>query len=100
MGFPVARGDPAWKISDVPSTITFPMNNRIDLKSALLGLLLGILAVVGIAAASAPGHVGRYQVGGTGAHAVIVDTATGQAWSAFLSSVGGKTDSNFYQPKN
>lgn len=76
------------------------MNNTLDTKSALIGLLLGILAAVTIAASSSAGNAGRYQVAGTGSHAVIIDTATGQAWSTFLSSAGGRTDGNFYQPKS
>ncbi len=75
------------------------MNTKIDLKSTLIGLLLGVLATVAIAAASS-GPSGRYQVGATGNHAIIVDTATGQAWSAFMSSDGGRTDPNFFQPKH
>ena len=75
------------------------MNTKIDIKSALSGLSVGVLVMVGIAAASSPGPVGRYQVAGVAAHAVIVDTATGQAWSTFLSSSGGRADPDFYQPK-
>jgi hypothetical protein len=76
------------------------MNNKIDIKSALIGLLLGILATVTIAATSSSGQTGRFQVAGTGSHAVIVDTSTGQAWSTFLSSGGGRTDALFYHQKD
>lgn len=75
------------------------MNTWIDPKSALIGLLLGILGAVAIGAATSPGQHARYQVAGAGNHAVILDTATGQAWSTFLSSAGGRTDANFYRPK-
>lgn len=75
------------------------MNTKLDTKSTLLGLLLGVLATVAIAAASSSGQTGRYQVAGTGSHAVIVDTATGQAWSTFLSPSGGRSDGDFYRPK-
>lgn len=76
------------------------MNAKLDFKSALIGLLVGVLATMAIAATSPPGQAGRYQVTGTGSHAVILDTATGQAWSTFLSPAGGRTDGDFYQSKN
>ena len=75
------------------------MKTTIDIKSAFIGLLLGVLATIAIAAASSPGQVGRYQIGGTGNHGMVLDTATGQVWSTFLSSGGGRTDMNFYQTK-
>lgn len=75
------------------------MNTSIEPKSALIGLLLGILGAVAIGAATSPGQQARYQVAGAGNHAVILDTTTGQAWSTFLSAAGGRTDGNFYQPK-
>jgi hypothetical protein len=76
------------------------MNTKIDIKSALIGLLLGIVATVAIAAASSPGQVGRYQISGTANFGLVVDTATGQVWTMFFSSSGGKHDGEvFYQPK-
>lgn len=75
------------------------MKTKIDIKSALFGLGLGVLVTLGIAAVSAPGTVGRYQIGGTGNHGLVLDTATGQVWSMFLSSSGGRTDGDFYQSK-
>jgi hypothetical protein len=76
-----------------------PMNTKIDIKSAMLGLVFGILVTLVVAAASSPGPVGRYQIAGTAAHGLVLDTATGQAWSAFLPTAQGKTDADFYQPK-
>lgn len=75
------------------------MNTRIDIKSALFGLGIGVLVTLGIAAASSPGSIGRYQVAGTGNHGLIVDTATGQIWSGYFPSSGGKTEADFFQPK-
>jgi hypothetical protein len=76
------------------------MNTKIDIKSALIGLLLGVLASVAIAAASSSGQAGRYQVAGTGNQGLVLDTATGQVWTMFFSSSGGRTDGDaFYQPK-
>lgn len=80
--------------------ITPFMNTKIDVKSALIGLLLGVLVTVAIAAASSPGQAGRYQVAGTGSYGLVLDTVTGQVWSMFFSSSGGRTDGDtFYQPK-
>ena len=76
------------------------MNTKIDIKSALFGLAVGVLAMLGIAAASSPGTVGRYQIAGTGNHGLVLDTATGQVWSGFLNPNGDKTDGDFFQPKS
>jgi hypothetical protein len=76
-----------------------PMNMKIDFKSALLGLALGILATVAVAGATSPGPVGRYQVGATSNQALVLDTATGRVWSAFCSSTEGRTDPDFYKIK-
>ena len=75
------------------------MNTKLDIKSTLIGLGLGILVTLGVAAASSPGSVGRYQISGTGNHGLIIDTATGQVWSAFLASNEGKTDADFFTAK-
>ena len=75
------------------------MNTKIDIKSALFGLGAGVLVTLGIAAASSPGTIGRYQIAGTGNHGLVIDTVTGQVWSGFFASFGGKTDGDFFQPK-
>ena len=76
------------------------MKTTIDIKSALIGLLLGIVATVAIAAASSPGQVGRYQISGAGSFGLVLDTTTGQVWTMFFSSSGGRNDGEaFYQPK-
>ncbi len=62
---------------------------KIDLKSALCGLALGVLAVLAIGAAEPSSPVGKYEVAGGAGSFVIVDTATGQAWGATLGSLGG-----------
>ncbi len=56
------------------------MKTQLDLKSLLGGLALGALLVFGIGAAMPSSQVGRFQVYGSGAIFVMVDTATGQAW--------------------
>jgi hypothetical protein len=75
------------------------MNTKIDIKSALFGLGVGVLLALGIAAASSPGTVGRYQIAGTGNQGLVLDTATGQVWSAYFPPDRGKTDGDFSQPK-
>ena len=82
------------------------MNTNIDIKSAVIGLTVGILVAVGVGAATSSGSpVGRYQIvsnpnngGQGGSHSVIIDTVTGKVWLGFLSS-SGKSDDEFFQPK-
>jgi hypothetical protein len=75
------------------------MNVKIDIKSALLGLALGIAATVAVAATTSSGSVGRYQIAGTANHGLVLDTITGQVWSAFFLPNEGKTDPDYFQPK-
>ena len=75
------------------------MNTKIDIKSALVGLAIGVLITLGVAATSSPGSVGRYQIAGTGNHGLIIDTATGQVWRAYFPSNGGNTDTDFFTAK-
>jgi hypothetical protein len=82
-----------------PHYITPIMNTKIDIKSAMLGLGIGVLVTLGIAATSSRDANGRYQVAGTGNHGLVVDTATGQVWSGYFPSNEGKTDADFFQPK-
>ncbi len=56
------------------------MKIHIDLKSALVGLALGALAMLAVGAADSSG-VGRYQCSAATGMLMIVDTATGQAWA-------------------
>ena len=76
------------------------MNAKIDVKSALLGLVLGMIATVAIGAASSPGQVGRYQIGGTSNRGFVIDSVTGRVWSSYFGSSVGTSDKNFFQPKN
>ena len=76
------------------------MNNKIDIKSAVIGLGIGILAMLGIAATSSSGSSGRYQIIGIGNHGVIIDTDTGQTWQSSLPDNVIRTDVGFSQAKN
>lgn len=83
------------------------MNTKIDIKSAVIGLAVGLLVTVGVAAAKPPViRVGRYQVvsnanngGQGGSHSLIIDTVTGKVWLGYLPS-SGKSDDDFFQPKS
>lgn len=72
---------------------------KIDLKSALFGLSLGVVATVAVGAASSSGPVGRYQISGTSEHGLVIDTATGQVWRAFLPTGSGSADGDFFTAK-
>ena len=75
------------------------MNNKIDIKSAMIGLGIGVLAMLGVAATSSSGSNGRYQIIGIGNHGVIIDTDTGQTWQASLPDGVTRTDAEFSQAK-
>jgi hypothetical protein len=75
------------------------MKIEIDSKSTLIGLGAGVLGTLLVGAASSTPTPGRYETAGAGNHAVIVDTMTGEAWSAYMSSTEGKTDADFYKKK-
>ncbi len=63
------------------------MNTKIDLKSALFGLAVGVLGVLVVGAASPSNPNGRYQIAGGAGSFAVVDTATGQAWGANTTSL-------------
>jgi ABC-type phosphate transport system permease subunit len=83
------------------------MNTKIDIKSAVIGMVVGVLVTVGIAAETAPiTRVGRYQIvsnanngGQGGSHSLVIDTVTGRVWMGCLPS-SSKSDDDFFQPKS
>lgn len=83
------------------------MNTKIDIKSAVIGLAVGALVTLGVAATTSSGSpVGRYQIvsnvnngGQGGSYSLVIDTLTGKVWSAY-SPAGGKSDDDFFQPKD
>ncbi len=85
------------------------MNTKLHLKSLIGGVALGALVVLGLGAAFPSNQVGRYQVYGSGAIFVMVDTATGQAWQGdFHATInnpippefsGPDAQSQFFLPK-
>ena len=83
------------------------MNTKIDTKSVGIGLALGVLITVAVAAATSPGNqVGRYQIvsnpnngGQGGSHSLVLDTVTGRVWLGYVPS-GVGSDPQFLQPKS
>lgn len=73
------------------------MKIQIDLKSALCGLLAGIVVMLCVGAGTSANPIGRYQIAGAaapnGSFFVVVDTQTGQAW-------GSDSVSNFHDDGN
>ena len=84
-------------------SVTFKiMNTKIDLKSSVGGLCVGVLTTFAIGAATSPNSVGRYHFGGTGPQYFLVDTSTGQVWTFDTQQAGVPrrgTDPNFFEPK-
>jgi hypothetical protein len=83
------------------------MNTTIDIKSAVIGLAVGALVTLGVAATTSSGNsVGRYQLvsnanngGPGGSYCLLIDTLTGKVWTAYAPS-NGKSDDDFFQPKS
>lgn len=77
------------------------MNSKFDLKSILVGLLAGIVAMLAVGAGVKDHQIGRYQVSVGNGHGVMIDTVTGQGWQCYLGpdNVGG-TDADFFKIKS
>jgi hypothetical protein len=61
------------------------MNKKIDSKSTILGMILGSLVVLSIAAATGQSSSGgRFQIALADHHLFKIDTATGQVWRAIV----------------
>jgi hypothetical protein len=72
---------------------------KIDAKSMLCGLIVGIAAVMAIAAVeNSPAPVGRYQTAAASGFIVILDTQTGKAWGASTPGVP-TTHEGFWEKK-
>jgi hypothetical protein len=74
------------------------MNNRIDIKSTVIGLLLGVVVMVTIGAqrVDQDNPVGRYQITATERYGLVVDTVTGQVWYGLTAN----SDPNFKDKKS
>ena len=76
------------------------MKKNIEIKSVLIGVFIGIVAMVAMGASSSQtSAVGRYQLGGTASHGLLIDTVTGQVWSKYFAQSGGRSDPDFAKPK-
>jgi hypothetical protein len=76
------------------------MKTQIDIKSAALGLVLGVIGMFAIGAEPSSREVGRFQVSAGQTSAVIVDTKTGQAWScAPQNTAQFRNDADFWSVK-
>jgi hypothetical protein len=79
-----------------------PMKTKIDIKSALCGIVVGVLAVFAIGAATSSNEVGRYQISSSTSFSVMVDTKTGRAWGSVYAPNSGSSihnDGNFFEAK-
>ena len=74
------------------------MKTQIDIKSALCGLAVGVLAMLAIGAGTSSNQLGRYQVSSAAGFAILIDTQTGQAWMNMAGSQN-RNDSNFFDVK-
>ena len=75
------------------------MKKQIDIKSALIGILAGIAAMLALGASSSSPALGRYQVAGTASQGFVVDTATGQVWTMYTPPGSDSSDNDFALPK-
>ncbi len=78
------------------------MNTKIDVKSALVGLVIGVLSILAIGAGdSSATHQGRYQIVASGNPTVfaMVDTETGRVWMANGTANQLRSDPDFFQAK-
>ena len=76
------------------------MKTQIDFKSAVGGLVAGVLLAFTLGASSVePNAVGRYQISVSDHRSQIIDTKTGKVWQAYYGNAPGITDNSFYAPK-
>jgi hypothetical protein len=76
------------------------MNTKIDLKSALCGLAVGILAMLAMGAVAPSNGTGRYQIASGAGFVTVIDTTTGRVWGANLASPGFQAiQPGFWDPK-
>ncbi len=76
------------------------MTTKIDLKSLLGGVAIGVLGVLAIGAANPNNPPQRYQISTDSGFAMIIDTATGKVWGANLSASRFLTiQDGFWDPK-
>jgi hypothetical protein len=76
-------------------------NTKIDIKSTVIGLLLGVVVMVTIGAqrqrVDQDNPIGRYQVTSSERYGFVVDTVTGQVWYGLAAQAN--SDPNFRDKK-
>jgi hypothetical protein len=77
------------------------MKTTIDFKSALCGLIIGVLAMLALGAETTASSTGRYQVSAASGLGIILDTKTGRAWGfGPISTAQYRTDNDFWAQKD
>ncbi len=76
------------------------MNAKIDVKSALVGLAVGVVAILALGAASPSSSIGRYRVAGNTPYFLLVDTTTGKVWAGNFQAGLRNTDADFFNAKS
>jgi len=75
------------------------MKTQIDIKSALCGLVVGVLAMFAIGAGTSSNQVGRFQTSGGSGFFLTIDTVTGKTWQAGLNVLSQYTP-GFFEKKS
>ena len=76
------------------------MNRNSDLCKVVLGILLGMGAILALGASRTDEpKLGRYQITTSDTRAYIIDTATGRVWEKFTDRSAGSTDPDFKTAK-
>jgi len=76
------------------------MKTQINFKSALCGLVAGVLATLAIGAGTYSSATGRYQVATEGNVALVIDTQTGKVWMKGWQSMNDlKNNADFFDSK-
>jgi hypothetical protein len=77
------------------------MKLTFDFKSALCGLIIGVVAMLVLGAESPSNGVGRYQTAAAPNMGIILDTKTGQAWGfGPINSTQYRNDEGFWGRKD
>jgi hypothetical protein len=76
------------------------MKLKVDYKSVVVGLALGLLMAGVLGASLAQEQVsGRFQMQTNEGHAFVLDTRTGEVWEKFEGTSGGDDSADFLNPK-
>jgi hypothetical protein len=77
------------------------MKLNIDFRSALCGLIVGVVAMLVLGAESPSNSAGRYQTAAAPNLGIILDTKTGQAWGFCpVNTAQYRNDDGFWSRKD